>query len=251
MVDELKNTGNENDGEPFIAPKNLSGDWSSLVAFLSNPLLSEMSIPILAVHCLRELNHYRRGEPYTDIYGVELFRRATMQDDQEAWAAVQRCFSGIVRDWFRSHPSRETACHLESEDYYVTQAFERFWQTAASSQCVEFNRLSTALQYLRTSLQGAILETLRDYARPVGVSLPVSGEPRVEDGTDGCEVWDTLKTILSNPREQRLAYLLFQSGLKPREIVSYCPHEFSEVHEIYRLRRNILDRLLCNVDSLQ
>jgi len=73
----------------------------------------------------------------------------------------------------------------------------------------------------------------------------------VEDSTDSREVWDILKTILSNSREQRLAYLLFQSGLKPREIVSYCPQEFSDVHEISRLRCNIMDRLLCNVDSLQ
>ena len=73
----------------------------------------------------------------------------------------------------------------------------------------------------------------------------------MEDSTDSREVRDILKTILSNSREQRLAYLLFQSGLKPREIVSYCPQEFSDVHEIYRLRCNIMDRLLCNVDSLQ
>jgi len=252
MFDELMYTGNVNDGEPFIAPKSLSADWSSLASFLANPLCSEMSIPILAVHCLRELNHYHRGEPYTDIYGVELFRRAITQDDQEAWAAVQHCFGGMVRGWFRCHPSRETACRLESEDHYVALAFERFWQSAALSQRVEFNRLSAALQYLRASLQGAILDTLRDYyARPGGVSLPESGEPRVEDSTDSREVWDTLKTILSNSREQRLAYLLFQSGLKPREIVSYCPQEFSDVHEIYRLRCNIMDRLLCNVDSLQ
>jgi hypothetical protein len=250
MQDELMNTGNTNNGEAFIAPKNLSADWSSPVSFLSNPLCSEMSIPILATHCLRELNHYRQSEPHTDIYGVELFRRATIQDDQEAWAAVQHCFGGMVRSWFRCHPSRETACHLESEDNYVAQAFERFWQTAASSQQVEFSRLSAALQYLRASLQGAILDTLRDYARPGGVTLPESGEPRVEDSTGGYEVWDTLKTILSSSREQRLAYLLFQCGLKPREIVSYCPHEFSDIHEINRLRRNILERFRCNVDSL-
>ena len=29
MVDELMNTGNANDGEPFIAPRSLSADWSS------------------------------------------------------------------------------------------------------------------------------------------------------------------------------------------------------------------------------
>ena len=66
----------------------------------------------------------------------------------------------------------------------------------------------------------------------------------MEDGTDNSEVWEILQMILSNPREQRLAYLLFHCGLKPREIIHYCPQEWSNVQEIYRLRRNILERVL-------
>jgi hypothetical protein len=73
----------------------------------------------------------------------------------------------------------------------------------------------------------------------------------VEDSTDSSEVWDLLKTILSNAREQRLAYLLFHCGLKPREIVRFCPREFSDIDEIYRLRCNLMARLLRNADSLQ
>ena len=245
------NTSGANDGELFIAPKSLSAEWSSPVSFLSNPLCSEMSIPVLAAHCLRELDHYRRGEPCTDIYGVELFRRATMQDNQEAWVAVQHCFGGMVRGWFPCHPSRETACRLECEEHYVAQAFERFWQATASYQWVEFNQLSAALQYLRASLHGAILDTLRVYAQPIGVSLPGPGEPRVEDSTDNREVWNILKVMLSNPLEQRLAYLLFHCGLGPGEIVLVYPQEWSCVQEIYRLRRNILERLLCNAESMR
>jgi len=63
------------------------------------------------------------------------------------------------------------------------------------------------------------------------------------------EVWDILKTILSNPREQRPANLLFHCGLKPEEIVHCFSQEFSDVREIYRLRRNIVERLLHNVIS--
>jgi hypothetical protein len=251
MVDELMNTSCANDGEPFIAPKSLSAEWSSPVSFLSNPLCGEMSIPVHAAHCLRELEQYRRGEPCTDIYGIELFRCATIQGNSEASAAVQHCFGGMVQGWFRCHPSRETACRLESEEHYIAQAFERFWQATASYQRVEFIHLSAALQYLRASLHGAILDTLRAYERPRGVSRPVPGEPRVEDSTDNREVWNILKTMLSNPLEQRLAYLLFHCGLGPREIVHVCPQEWSSVQEIYRLRYNILERLLYNADSLR
>jgi hypothetical protein len=76
------------------------------------------------------------------------------------------------------------------------------------------------------------------------------GESRVKGNAESWEVWNTLKTILPNPSEQRVAYLLFHCGLKPREIVRFCPQEFSDVQEIYRLRYNIMERLLCNADSL-
>ena len=65
------------------------------------PLCCEMSLPELAAQCLRELGNYRRGEPCTDTYVLELLRRATIQDKQEAWTWVQHCFAGMVRRWLR------------------------------------------------------------------------------------------------------------------------------------------------------
>ena len=73
----------------------------------------------------------------------------------------------------------------------------------------------------------------------------------VEDVTDGSEVWEVLQTMLPNEREQRLAYLLFHCGLKSREVVRFCPQEFSDVQEIYRMRRSIMGRLLRNADQLR
>ena len=73
----------------------------------------------------------------------------------------------------------------------------------------------------------------------------------MEDNVDNSEDWEILHMILSNPREQRVAYLLFHCGLKPREIVRFCPQEWSDVQEIYRLRRTIVVRLFRNADQLR
>jgi hypothetical protein len=73
----------------------------------------------------------------------------------------------------------------------------------------------------------------------------------VEASTDSGEVWESLHMILSNPREQRLAYLLFHWGLKPREIVRFCSQEWGDVQEIYRLRRAIMERVLRNAERLR
>jgi hypothetical protein len=99
---------------------------------------------------------------------------------------------------------------------------------------------AAALVYLRASLHGAILDTLRTSSRPKEIPLPLpgeAGEPSVEDQTDGSELCEILQTVLPNRREQRLAYLLYHCGLKPREIVHFCPQEWSDVQEIYHLRR--------------
>jgi hypothetical protein len=213
-----------------------------------------LSVQQLAALSQVELDNYRRGEPYTDAYAVELVQRATVQADHEAWAYMQRCFSGFLLACLYRHPSRETACRLESEENYVAQAFERFWQATRSTQRLEFHSLAAALQYLRMSLNAAIVDTLRTFSRPKEISLPEPGdpgEPFIEDVTSTSEVWEILQAMLPGKREQRVAYLLFHCGLKPREIMRYCPRQFSDIREIYRLRRCILERFLRNADQLR
>ena len=254
MISDVIDTCSVSDGVSFTSAICMTSLQSTPIPHLSNLLCREMSLSALAAQCVKEIDHYRRDELYTDTYGIELLRRATVENDQEAWAWVQHCFGGLVRGWLHRHPKRAAACRLESEEAYVALAFERFWQATTSNQQLEFHRLAAALQYLRASLYGAMLDTLRAYARPREVALPEPGEaeePYVEDSTDSSEVWEVLQAMLPNPREQRVAYLLFHCGLKPREIVSWFPQEWSSVREIYRLRRTIMERFLRNVDQLR
>ena len=215
---------------------------------------SALSVLQLAAQCMQEVDNYHRGEPYTDVYGVELLHRATVLGDPEAWTSIQHCFSGLVFSWLRRHPYRETACSFENEENYVAQTFERFWQATTLTQNVSFNTLAAALRYLRLSLNGAILDSLRAHTRSREVPLPEPGEPgepSIEDETSSGEVWEIIQSMLPDRREQRLAYLLFYCGLKAREIVRYLPQEWSDVHEIYRLRRSITERLHRNADQLR
>jgi hypothetical protein len=94
MSSEVMDTHRVNDGEPPTALKNMTLERSSPVSVLSTPLCSEMSLSALAAQCLREIDRYGQGEPSTDTYGVELLRRATVEDDQEAWLWVLHCFGG-------------------------------------------------------------------------------------------------------------------------------------------------------------
>ena len=217
-------------------------------------LLGSLPVSALANGCMREVDGYRPGEAGENPYGLELLRRATMEHDPMAWEALQHCLGATVLRWLHHHPLREQACHFDSDENYVAQAFARFWMAVANDAHPEFRSLAGALGYLRASLNGAILDTLRCYQRSKELPLPEPGwprEPRVEDENDGGELWESIRDLLVTARERRLAYLLLHCGLKPREIVRYCPQEFSQVSEIYRLRRNILLRLIHNADLIR
>jgi hypothetical protein len=254
MKQDTFDTSNGVEEEQRITLQSTSDEPVSSVSSFKEAACNALSIEALVAQCSREIDNYRNGQPWTDVYGLELLRRAIVQEDQEAWAEVQQCFNGLVRRWLRRHPKSDVARRLESEENYVAQTFERFWQATASTRHVEFMTLAATLQYLRASLNGVILDTLRAYVRPREVVLPDAGEAgelKAEDASDRSEVWEALQAMLSDEREKRLAYLLFHCGLKPREIMRFCPQEWSDIREIYRLRRNIMERLLHNADQLR
>ena len=239
MKDDLLSMPSER--KPEISPKSESA-------------LPSKSICELAAHCVVEIDHYRRGERSTDEYALALLHRALIQDEQGAREWMHHCFSSLVLDWLHRHPNRTVACRLGSEEQYVAQTFERFRRATSLTKRMEFKTLAAALGYLRACLNGAILDTLRASARLSETPLPEpgeEGEPHMDDTSDNCEVWEMLRSILSDQRELRLAYIFFQCGLGPREIVRFFPQEFPDMQEIYRLRRRMMECLLRNTDQLR
>jgi hypothetical protein len=193
------------------------------------------------------------GDETFEVSSLELLRRAIAHSDQDAWTGFQQCLEETVLTWLHEHPSREAACRGLCEKHVVVQAFERFRRAAVQAQ-MAFETLAGILVYLQASLNGVILDTLRTLSRPREVSMLVpglAGEPRMEDQMDSNEIWEVLQTLLPSARERRLAYLLYHCGLGPREILHCFPQEWSDVQEIYRLRRNILERLLRYADSMR
>jgi hypothetical protein len=213
--------------------------------------LSIMSTAALLDYCVNEIVLYHRGEVQGDTYCVELLRRATLQNDQEALQAVQQCLSETVRGWLDSHPHREIACRMDKEEHYVTQAFERFFQATVHQQIV-FSTLADALLSLRTYLNSILLDALRVSSRSRKIML--SGRSEAEQSGLSClkqnEVWEMLRNMLPDMREQRLVYLLYQCGLKPEDIVHTYPQEFQDVEEISCLRLRLIQRLLDSEDQL-
>lgn len=216
--------------------------------------LQGMSVVELADRCMDEIKRFQCGAPSNDLYGIELFRRALKQLDPLAWETVQLRFSDMMHGWIYQHPMRPVACRFDSEENYVAQAFARFWQATAGNPKIEFTTLAAILRYLRASLNGTMLDALRTYSRSREMPLPEPGSAEElfgEEQDDSQELWEAIQSVLPDKRQQRVAYLLFHCHLKPRQVVQCCPDEFSAVGEVYRLRRNIFERLLRNADYIR
>src|SRR5262245_34870183 len=89
MEYDLIDTHCADEGVPSIAQEHIPTEQSTPSSVMSTPMYSEISVPALAAQYQRELSNDRQGEPYSETYAVELFRRATVQGNQEAREAWQ------------------------------------------------------------------------------------------------------------------------------------------------------------------
>lgn len=64
MAYELMEPSSAHDGAICTTRKNNTPEEPSPVTLHSTSLSSELSLPVLAAHCLREIDNYRRDEPY-------------------------------------------------------------------------------------------------------------------------------------------------------------------------------------------
>ena len=207
-----------------------------------------MSLSELTSRCMSEIQKYNQREPHNDQCCLEIFRRALLQQDSRAWSVLTERFHGIVLSWVRRHPQREAVRDIDSEENFVALTFERFWRVTVRNKTMEFNTLGGALVFLRACVNSVIIDTLRSQKE---IPIPENFERVAPEPDESNQRWEVIKGFIPNAREQRLAYLLYYCGLKPRQIVQLLPREFNDVHEIFRLTRNIIDRLRRNKDRLR
>ncbi len=207
--------------------------------------VNQMDLYRLADRCSSELVRRRRKEAADDRHCLEIFRRAILEHNEQAWFVLQERFGESVRTWIHSHSSSDIALLHNSEENYVAQTFSRFW-IAVHEQHFEFKTLNGALSYLHAALDGIFIDTTRTHFRSREVPLPDQDspeEPVAELPGDDLEIWNIILSLLNDERERRIAQLLYFHGLKPKYILERFPQEFTDVKEIYSVSCNIVERL--------
>jgi hypothetical protein len=187
-----------------------------------------------------------------DQYWLDMFRHAVKESDQHAQRLLQQKFGANLINWIHDYAKGDLICRLHTEEYYLNETFRCFWLTLRKQQKFDFTSKFDVLSYLRVSMNGVILDTLRNYSSLHEVPLTstiLARELQTDEIDNSHEIWRLIERKLSNERERRMAYLLFQCALKPGEIVGSYPNEFSDENEISLVRGNIM-KLLCHGDHI-
>src|SRR5260221_3061251 len=98
--------------------------------------------------------------PHEDPYAFELFRRAIVQQDQDAWSALYDLYHILVGIWVHHHlPS----AHAEAGDGLINEVFFRLFHAIDATRFGQFRSVPGLLAYLRTCARSVVTDFLRSH----------------------------------------------------------------------------------------
>jgi RNA polymerase sigma factor (sigma-70 family) len=205
---------------------------------------AHLTIDELATQCREESGRPGR-EPAGGFSSCwELFRRAVVENDQQAWQALYAQYRRLVGKW-------AAGADLELDDL-VTEAFARFWQGVRNHDfAVRFPTIKAVMSYLKRCARALAIDAARrqEYQQLVWEAL-VQEADEADDPPDDValervfsqELRDYLHGQMRDEQEHAV-FKAYCRGLKPREIAEQHPDLFANVGQIYRVRERIVSRL--------
>ncbi len=220
------------------------------------PAPHTLSLKALQQHCAQQSARFFRQQPHDPRYCLEIFRRAIVMGDADAWEAVYCQYRPLLESWFRRHPL--ASAFAEEREQVIAHAFERFWQALTPQKFAAFSGLAAVLRYLQLCVHAALTDCMRQRQR--SVLLVEDGEALLEDARHpegecgspeaqalrregAARLWAWVESHCNDARERLLMHESLVLGMRPMEICARHPELFPEVRVVYRLKENLLARL--------
>lgn len=184
---------------------------------------------------------------------IQALCRALADQEPDSWEGVWNTWRPRVCSWVRRHPQFRFAG--EEVDYFVNRAFEKLWRAVDSQKLAQFASPAQLIQYFKLCVHSVILDELRG-----GRSDTSALSTTVEEMTDlpatapGVEelaltrvrhdqLWSVINGHVRCEEERVLVVAGLVRGLPPREIAGRYPGLFGSVSDVYRIKRNLMERL--------
>jgi hypothetical protein len=213
----------------------------------------QMDLTALVRRCAIESERFYKGLQHDTCFSYELFRRALVERDEEAWEQLYRHYNGLVEGWIRR--SGAFVSSGESSEYFVVGAFTKFWRALTPERFSSFLSLASLLQYLQLCATSVVIDSVRAQSwsemLPEETIAPNHGPQSSPDEeavsrVDREEFWHFINEQLNGEVERVVVYCSFVLGLTPRAIYAKRSELFTSVNDVYNVKRNVLGRLSRN-----
>jgi RNA polymerase sigma factor (sigma-70 family) len=221
----------------------------------SAPQPEQLTINELARCCSEETNKFLKQSVSNDRFCLELFRRAIVARNDEAWASIYQQYAPLVLTWVTQHQSATPLLGQDGSAPLVNAAFAKFSQALTPDKMRNFDSLAAILKYLKMCVHSVVADEVRSrQARQYEETLDsIEHEPASDDPADDVvshisaqSLWKVIQEELNGEDERILLYLAYVQGMKPGEISSQHSRLFPTVDDVYRIKRNVLERLRRN-----
>jgi hypothetical protein len=182
--------------------------------------------------------------------GYELFRRAIVERDADAWAENAARYRRLLLSWARDCSARMVIS--ESYEDIADHALARAWMAFSPARFANFPNLGTLLSYLRACVTAAVVDCARAEAareRMIGkleVGDADSPEEVVLQNLERAELWDLVGALITSELERVVVVESYVFDLPPRAILVRHPGLFADIDAVYSTKRNLLARLKGN-----
>lgn len=219
----------------------------------SSPI-ETLPVPILVQRCQEETQKYLRRQVSDDRYCLELFHRALIGRDDAAWVAVYQQYAPLVLSWVARYSHAIARLGHESAEELVNATFAKFSQAIPPAKVSHFDQLARLLKYLRLCVHSVVSDAVRALAatrrdesleRIEQELSSIDLADAISDRLLAQEIWEILRRTLSED-EYLILLQAFVHGLKPEEISRQYRQRFPTKEDVYRIRRNALERLRRN-----
>ena len=188
-----------------------------------------------------------QASQYGNQDGYEVFRRAFVERDEQAWCESTARYRPMLISW--AGRCSASATIMERCDDIADLAFARAWSAISPERFAKFPTLGALLAYLRACVTTAVIdcarseilnERLYQVAEADDVATP---EQVVFEQFDRQELWRIAGDLAQTEQERVILTEDFIYDLRPRAILARHPDLFASASEIYCAKRNLLDRL--------
>lgn len=214
-----------------------------------------LTINDLSRCCAEETSKFLRQSVSNDRYCLELFRRAIVQRDDDAWSCIYQQYAPLVLTWITQRQSAAPLLGQDGSGPLVNAVFAKFAQALTPAKMDNFDSLAAILKYLKMCVHSVVADEVRSrQARQYEETLEqMEHEPASDDPADDVvanisaqSLWQIIQEELNGEEERVLIYLAYIHGMKPSEISSQHRKLFPTVDDVYRIKRNVLERLRRN-----